>query len=95
MFGGAELVQMGRDEGGWGCYLVPLPYCGRMNENLRRVREKEVCTEVRPVAPLILPRAPSVFPLKRPCSLSRPGTAISDPKFGVYIIYIYKDEDSM
>lgn len=42
-----------------------------------------------PLAPSLLPRAPSVLPLKRPCSLSRPGTAILDPKFGVYIIYIY------
>ena len=37
--------------------------------------------------PIVLPLAPSVLPLKRPCSLSRPGTAISNPKFGVYIIY--------
>ena len=40
-------------------------------------------------APSLLPRAPSVLPLKWPCSLSRPGTAILNPKFGVYIIYIY------
>ena len=30
-----------------------------------------------------------MLPLKRPCSLSRTETAISNPKFGVYIIYIY------
>ena len=29
-----------------------------------------------------------VLPLKQPCSLSRPVTATSDYKFGVYIIYI-------
>ena len=40
-------------------------------------------------APSLLPRAPSVLPLKRPCSLSRPGTAILNPKFAVYIIYIF------
>ncbi len=32
---------------------------------------------------------PLLLPLKRPCSLSRTETAISNPKFGVYIIYIY------
>ena len=37
--------------------------------------------------------ASSMLSLKRRCSLSRPGTAISDPKFGVYIIYIYADTD--
>ena len=36
--------------------------------------------------PTVLPRARSVLP---PCSLFRPGRAIQDPKFGVYIIYIY------
>ena len=36
----------------------------------------------------LLPPTPFLLPLKRPCSLSHPGTAISDPKFGVYI-YIY------
>ncbi len=30
-----------------------------------------------------------MLPLKRPCSLSRTEMAISNPKFGVYIIYIY------
>ena len=30
-----------------------------------------------------------MLPLKRPCSLSRPGTAISNPKFGEDIINIY------
>ena len=43
---------------------------------------------VFPRGPSVLPRAPSVLPLKRPCSLSRPRTAIFNPKFGVYIIYI-------
>jgi len=33
--------------------------------------------------------ARSMLPLKRPCSLSRPRGAVPDPKFGVYIIYIY------
>jgi hypothetical protein len=41
-----------------------------------------------PPAPSVLPRALSVLPLKRPCSLSRPGKVILDPKFEVYIIYI-------
>lgn len=41
-----------------------------------------------PGAPLLRPLAPLLLPLKRPCSLSRPGTAILDPKFGVYIIDI-------
>ena len=40
-------------------------------------------------APLLRPLAPPVLPLKRPCSLSYPGTAIPNPKFGVYIIYTY------
>ncbi len=35
------------------------------------------------------PRAPSLLPLKRLCSLSRRETAITDSKFGVYIINIY------
>lgn len=34
--------------------------------------------------------APLVLPLKRPCSLSRTKGAITDPKFGVYMKYIYK-----
>ena len=45
-----------------------------------------ICSLSAPPCSLI---APSVLPLKRPCSLSRPGRATSDPKFGVYIIYIY------
>ncbi len=44
---------------------------------------------VLPLAPSLLPLAPSLLPLKRPCSLSRPGRVIPNPKFGVYIIYIY------
>ncbi len=51
---------------------------------------------VLPRAPSMLPRArsmrplaPSLLPLKRPCSLSLPGMAILDPKFGVNIMYIY------
>ena len=40
-------------------------------------------------APSLRPLARSVLPLKRPCSLSRSGTVIPNPKFGVYIIYIY------
>jgi len=54
------------------------------------------CPKMLPLAPPLLPPAPSLLspapsllPLKRPCSLSRPRTAISNPKFGVYIIYIY------
>jgi hypothetical protein len=43
---------------------------------------------VLPPAPSVLPLAPLLLPLKRPCSLSRPGTAIVNPKFGVYILYI-------
>lgn len=35
------------------------------------------------------PLAPSLLSLKRLCSLSRPGTVIVNPKFGVYIIDIY------
>ena len=42
-----------------------------------------------PDAPLLRPFAPSLLPLKRPCSLSQPEMATLDPKFGVYIIYIY------
>ena len=38
--------------------------------------------------PIVLPLAPSLLPLKRPCSLSRSKTVIANPKFGVYIIYI-------
>ncbi len=42
-----------------------------------------------PSAPPCSLDAPSMLPLKRPCSLSRTKTAIANPKFGVYIIYIY------
>ena len=46
-----------------------------------------------PSCSLLLPRcslaAPSLLPLKRLCSLSRTKRAITDPKFGVFIIYIY------
>jgi len=41
-------------------------------------------------ASLLRPLAPSLLPLKRPCSLSRTETAIPNPKFGVYIMYIYR-----
>jgi len=34
------------------------------------------CSPVLPRAPSMLPLAPSMLPLKRPCSLSRPGTVI-------------------
>jgi hypothetical protein len=44
---------------------------------------------VLPLAPSLLPPAPSLLPLKRPCSLSSSKTVIPNPKFGVYIIYIY------
>ncbi len=44
---------------------------------------------VLPRCSLAARRAPSVLPLKRPCSLHRTETAILNPKFGVYIIYIY------
>jgi hypothetical protein len=58
------------------------------------------CSPPAPLAPLILlltplstppllPPAPSVLPLNRLCSLSRSKTEISNPKFGVDIIYIY------
>ena len=38
-------------------------------------------------APSLRLPAPSVLPIKRPCSLSRPGRAICNPKFGVYIYF--------
>ena len=44
---------------------------------------------VLPLTPLLYHFAPSMLPLKRPCSLSRTETVISNPKFGVYIIYIH------
>ena len=61
------------------------------------------CRQMLPLAPTVLPpasphsfdtppyslNAPSLLPLKRPCSLSRTETVILDPKFGVYIIDIY------
>ncbi len=40
-------------------------------------------------APPCSPHAPSLLPLKQPCSLSRTETAIPNPKFGMYIMYIY------
>jgi len=43
----------------------------------------------------MLPLAPSLLPLKRPCSLSRSKTATTNPKFGVYIVYIYKFQRSL
>ena len=46
------------------------------------------------VLPRCSPPAPPLLPLKRPCSLSRTETAIPNPKFGVYIIYIYIFESS-
>ena len=48
-----------------------------------------LCSPVLPRAPSML-GAPSVLPLKRPCSLSRSGRVICNPKFGVYITYIYR-----
>ena len=42
-----------------------------------------------PLALSVLPLAPPLLPLKRPCSFSRPGRVIPNPKFGDYIIYIY------
>ena len=45
------------------------------------------CSLVLPPAPSLLSRTPSIFPLKRPCSLSRPRTVISSPKFEVLITY--------
>jgi len=50
------------------------------------------CPIVLPLAPLappVLSPTPSVLPLKRPCSLSQTKTVIPNPKFGVYVIYIY------
>lgn len=41
------------------------------------------------MTPSVLPLALSLLPLKRLCSLSRTETAIPNPKFGVYVIYIY------
>ena len=40
------------------------------------------------LAPSLLSPTPSLLPLKQPYSPSRPGTAILNPKFGVYIIYV-------
>ncbi len=37
----------------------------------------------------LLPLALPLLPLKRPCSLSMTERAIDNPKFGVYIMYIY------
>jgi len=51
-----------------------------------------VLPQCSPCSPSALPcalSAPSVLPLKQPCSPSRPKKAITNPKFGVYIIYIY------
>ena len=36
-----------------------------------------------------LPHTPFILPLKRPCSLFYPGTAILNPKCRVYMIYVY------
>ncbi len=47
------------------------------------------CLIVLPLAPSLLPLAPSLLPLKQLCSLSRTKTAIPDPQFGAYIMYIY------
>jgi len=47
------------------------------------------CPIVLPLAPSVLSLAPSLLPLKQPCSLSRTKTAIPDPQFGAYIMYIY------
>ena len=46
------------------------------------------CAPVLPRTPLMLPCAPSVLPLKRLCSVSRPEIGIPFPKFGAYNIYI-------
>jgi len=37
----------------------------------------------------MLPLASSLLPLKWLCSLSRTETAVPNPKFGVYITYIF------
>jgi len=65
-------------------YSLLLPLCSPMLPHAPPVLPR--CS---PGAPLLRPLAPLLLPLKRPCSLSRPGTAILDPKFGVYIIDIY------
>lgn len=44
--------------------------------------------------PRVLPHAPSVLPLKRPCSLTRLKRVVSNPKFGVYMIYIYNKKST-
>ncbi len=49
------------------------------------------CPIVLPLAPSLLSPAPLLLLLKQLCSLSRLKTAIINPKFGVYIIYIYSN----
>lgn len=39
--------------------------------------------------PLLLPSTPSLLPLQRPYSFSRPRTVISNSKFGLYMVYIH------
>jgi hypothetical protein len=63
--------------------LPLLPWCSPATPSLFPL--KRLCSLS---APLLRPPTPPMLPLKRPCSLSRSKTAIANPKFGVYIIYI-------
>jgi len=60
-----------------------------VSSTLQRPALPYIAPPCSPMAPSPLPPAPSLLPLKRPCPLSRTETAIPNPKFGVYIMYIY------
>ena len=75
-------------------YISLIKYVFRSSRYLgsRRLSQLTVLTNIlinNASSYSVLPLAPSVLPLKRPCSLSRTEPATINPKFGVYIIYIY------
>ena len=77
--------------------MGPWPHVGQNHDNhIGTQYLLRLCTvlytntpSVSSLTPSCSLSTPSLLPLKRPCSLSRPETAISNPKFGVDIVYIY------
>lgn len=69
-----------------------LPLLPRAPAPLARALHQSFPPLLLSCAPSMLPRAPLailfMLPLKRPCSLFQLKTAVGNPRFGVYIIYI-------
>ena len=69
-------------------YASALPY-GAPSCSLIALPCSFIAPSLLSLALSLPPPAPSMLSLKQPCSLFRTETAIPNPKFGVYIIYIY------